>query len=135
MLLLCSSPALSTQLTLALLLPSWVGLEVFLVSDWLSLELDGMWCSGDHTFALQLERKEKKSERNERSHIIFIYFCCFTCTIQLQAPVEMSAAPQKYHFQVERQIFPRLQFGSAALFFFVFRGQIYSAFNLNILGR
>lgn len=81
-------------------------------------------------------RKEgKESEKNERSHIIFIYFCCFTCTTQLQAPVEMSAAPQKYHFQVERQIFSRLQFVSTALFFFVFRGQIYSAYNLNILGR
>lgn len=94
-----------------------------------------MWCSGDHTFALQLERKEKESEKNERSHIIFIYVCCFTCATQLQAPVEMSAAAQKYHFQVERQIFPRLQFGSAALFYFVFRGQIYCAYNLNILGR
>lgn len=77
-----------------------------------------------------LQEKESKQERSD-----FISSCCFTCTTQLQAPVEMCAAPQKYHFQVERHTFPWLRVGSAPLLYFVFRGQIDSAHNLNILEK
>lgn len=82
---------------------------------------------------LSVQALQEKESKQERSY--FISSCCFTCTTQLQAPVEMYAAPQKYHFQVERHTFPWLQVGSAPLLYFVFRGQIYSAHNLNILER